>query len=109
MNQMRCRAHVVAQILILRLVEFVQHVQPTLIAVFADQLVALCVLAEFRNAGRQNNQLAAVRNCHTRAVDGLVAEPGGLKFGGIEIDNTLFDAVLDKVDVLLLCQLDSFG
>ena len=51
MNQMSGSAHVVAQILILRPVEFVQRVESALVTVFADQLVTLRVLAEFCHAG----------------------------------------------------------
>ena len=48
---MRSRAHVVAQVLIFWLVELVQRVESALVAVLADQLVALRVLAEFCHAG----------------------------------------------------------
>ena len=51
MNQMSGSAHVVAQVLIFWLVELVQCVESALVAVFADQLVYLHVLAEFCHAG----------------------------------------------------------
>ena len=51
MNQMCGRAHIVAQVLIFWLVELVQCVESALVAVLADELVALRVLAEFCHAG----------------------------------------------------------
>ena len=108
MNQMCGRAHVVAQVLIFWLVELVQCVESALVAVLADELVALCVLAEFCHAGCQNDQLAAVGNRHAGTIDGLIAEPCGLELAGIEIDHAFLNAVLDEVNVLLLRQLDRF-
>ena len=105
---MRCRAHVVAQVLIFWLVELVQCVESALVAVLADELVALRVLAEFCDAGGQNDQLAAVRNRHAGTIDGLIAEPCGLELAGIEIDHAFLNAVLDEVNILLLRQLDRF-
>ena len=48
---MRRRAHVVPQVLIFGLVELFQRVEPAAVAVLANQLVDLRVLAELRYAG----------------------------------------------------------
>ena len=50
-DQMGRRAHVVPQVLIFGLVELFQRVQPAAVAVLADELVDLPVLAEFRHTG----------------------------------------------------------
>jgi murein DD-endopeptidase MepM/ murein hydrolase activator NlpD len=106
-DEVRGSAHVFAKVLILRLFERFERVEPAAVTVFPDQSVASGVLSELRDAGCQNDQLTAVRHRHTRTVDGLVAEPGALKFGGVEVHYAFANAVLDKVDVLFLREPDS--
>ena len=69
------------------------------IAVFADERVDALVFAELVHAGREDDELGAVGQRHAGAVDGLVADPGGVKLAGIEIDDGLADLLVDDFEV----------
>ena len=71
------------------------------IAVFADQCVDDLVFAKILYAGGENDEVGAVGQRHAGAIDGLVAEPGGVKLAGVEIDNGLFEGCVEdfKVDL----------
>ena len=108
-NQVGRSAHVGTEVLIFRVLKGLQDILPAAVAVFADQRVALRVLPEGGNAGCQNNQLPAVGNGHAGAVNGLVAQPGRVKFRRIQIHHAFLNTVGYKIDVLLLRKSGSRG
>ena len=103
--EVRRRAHVGPQVVRVVALEDLERVQAAAVAVLADEPVDRLVFAELVDAGREDDELAAVGHGHARAVDGLVAEPCGRELGGVEVDDALPDAVLHVVDVLLLREL----
>src|SRR5580700_9851529 len=58
------------------------------IAVFADQRIDGPVFTKFLDAGRQDDQLRTVSQCHACAVDGLVAQPCAVKLVRVEINDS---------------------
>ena len=108
-DEVRGRAHVRAQVRALGPVEDLQRVEAPPVAVRADERVDRLVLAELVDARREDDQLPAVRHRHARAVDRLVAEPGGREFGRVEVHDALPDAVFHIVDVLPLRKLHRLG
>jgi len=69
------------------------------IAVFANEGIHAGVLAELFQSRRENDQLPPVGDGHAGAIDGLVAQPGGFEFGGIEIDHHLVEGLLEHLKV----------
>ena len=103
------RPHIVPQVLILRLVEFLQRMQTAPISVLADQLVHLWILPKFCNTGCQHDQLSAICHGHTGTIDSLVSQPCAFEFTGIQIDHAFFQSLLYKIDIFLLRQLNCLG
>ena len=101
-------AHVVPQVLILRFSKLLQRIQPSPVAIFADESVHRQILPEPGHAGSQDDQLPAVGDGHTGAVYRLVAQPCRFELTGLQVDHALFDTVVHEVDVLLLGQCHRF-
>ena len=108
-DEVRRRAHVRAEVVGVRTLEHLQRVEPAAVAVLADELVHRRVLAEALHAGREDDQLAAVRHRHARAVHRLVAEPGGGELRRVEVHDALLESVLHVVHVFLLRELHRLG
>ncbi len=75
------------------------------VAVFADERVDGLVFAELFHAGREDDELGAVGERHAGAIDGLVAEPGGVKLVRVKIDDGLLDRLGDDFEVDLEAEL----
>ena len=108
MDEVRRSAHILPQVGVCRFFKGRQRLQPPPVAVFSDQSVDLSVLPEALHAGGQDDEFSAVRHGHAGAVDGLVAQPCAFELRGIEIDHAFFQAVGDKINVLLPGQLHRF-
>ena len=54
--------------------------------------------------GREDDQLGAVGQRHAGAIDGLVADPGGVELAGIEIDDGLLIGLSSDLEVDLETQ-----
>src|ERR1035438_2915312 len=74
------------------------------IAVFADQTVDGLVFAKFLYSRGEYDQLRIVSQRHACAVDGLVAQPGGMKLAWIEIDHGFLDGFIHNLEVDLETQ-----
>src|SRR5579863_8771300 len=69
------------------------------IAVFADQRVDGPVFAKLFYAGRQDDQLRTISQCHACAVDGLVAQPCTVKLMRIEINDSFLHGRVHGLEV----------
>ena len=78
---------------------------PAHISIAADQAIHLAVLPKAFNSGGKDDELPAVLNCHTRAVDCFVSEPCALKFARVQINNAFFNRVFKMRHIarLALC------
>ena len=71
------------------------------VTVLANEPVNFMVLAELLQAGGQNDEFARVGHGHARAINGLVAQPGALEFGRVEIDHDLFQRLVEHLKIHL--------
>src|SRR5579872_6705027 len=69
------------------------------IAVLADQRVDRPVFAKFLYAGRQDDQLRTVGQCHAGTVDCLVAQPCAVKLVRIEINDSFLHGRVHGLEV----------
>src|SRR5580658_847698 len=69
------------------------------IAIFADQSIDGAVFAKFLYAGRQDDQLCSVGQCHACTVDCLVAQPCAVKLMRIEINDSLLHWRIHRLKV----------
>src|SRR5271157_642289 len=77
------------------------------VAVFADQGVDGLVFTEFLYSRSKNDQFRSVGQSHAGAIDGLVAEPGGVELTRIEIDDGFLDRLVEHLEVHLKTQFRS--
>ena len=77
----------------------VHHFGRGAVAVFADEAVDLGVFAKFFDGRGEHGELASSRDRHAGAVDRFVAQPGGLKFGGIEVAENAFRLAVELGEV----------
>src|SRR5580658_7056101 len=69
------------------------------IAVFADQPIDRPVFAKFLYAGRQDDQLCTVGQCHACTVDCLVAQPCAVELMRIEVNDSLLHWRIQRFEV----------
>src|SRR5258707_11415546 len=69
------------------------------ISIFADQRVDGSVFAKFLYAGRQDDQLCTVGQCHACTVDCLVAQPSTVELMWIEINDSLLYGRIQHLEV----------
>src|SRR5205085_5528101 len=69
------------------------------ISVFTNQRVNGSVFSELLHAGGEDDELAAIGHGHAGAVDGLVADPRTLEFGGIEVNDGLPDGLVEHHEI----------
>ena len=100
MDEVRRDGEVILQFR-LGLYEF-EHFSAAAVAEFTDEAVVFRVLAEFFDGGREDYQLAAVGDRHSRAVDRLVAEPRALEFARVEIDDDFVKRLIHVREVRFL-------
>ncbi len=74
------------------------------ITVLADQAVDAGIFATGSHAAGQHNQLAAVGDCHSGAINRLVAQPGAVKFCGVQIGDHGLRHFIQDFDVDLYRQ-----
>src|ERR1035437_1001914 len=98
-DEMRRRAEIVLQLGIG--LDCRQGCRRAAIAVLADEPVNFLVLAELLQAGCEHDQLAAVRHRHARAINALVAQPRALEFGRIQINDHLFERLVEHLEINL--------
>src|SRR5258708_6165161 len=75
------------------------------IAVFADELVDALVFAELVHAWSEDDELCAIGERHAGAIDGLVSDPCGMEFAGIEEDDGFLDLLVKGFEVDLETEL----
>src|ERR1700677_4110804 len=74
------------------------------VAIFADQCVGIFVFAKFLYTRREDDQLCTVGERHAGTVDRLVAEPGAVKLVRIEINDSLADRCVQRLEVYFQAQ-----
>src|SRR5215472_11007907 len=102
-DQVGCRTEFVGKVGVLLYV--LQRGGRSDVAVLADERVDGFVFAEFAHGGTKDDELSAVCEGHAGAVDGLVADPGGVEFLGVEIDDGFADGIVKGFEVDLDAEL----
>src|SRR5580704_11583926 len=69
------------------------------ITVFANQRVDGFVFAKFLDTGSKDDEVGAISQGHTGAINSLVAEPGGVELMGIEIDDGFLNWLVEYFEV----------
>ena len=69
------------------------------VPVFSNESVDGFVFAEFLDSRSEDDELRVITEGHARAVNGLVSEPCGVKFVGVEIDNCLAQGLVQHFEV----------
>src|SRR5580700_3225457 len=103
MNEVSSRTQVASKIRIR--VNGCERSRSSAIAILSDQRIDSAVFAKLLYTGCEDNQLGVIGQCHSRAVDGFVAEPCAVKFIRIEINDSLLDRGVHRFEVHFQAQL----